>query len=159
MNEKQMREYFIKGGKREVDNSRTIMPSSPRELPITDKGVMLIANKMVDYDETEGKSDKERLKILEARSVDKHRLGAKLIEIGKFLGWWNDLSEVFVNKELFAKDVSDTYHPHEDYVATPWYEIELPLKILGESIRNVFDQEYDHAERDIVTMEFSSKNK
>ena len=64
-----------------------------------------------------------------------------------------------MNKELFAKDVSDTYHPHEDYVATPWYEIELPLKILGESIRNVFDQEYDHAERDIVTMEFSSKNK
>lgn len=150
MGPEQMWEYYYEGSERKADESKPIMPLSPRELPITDKGLELIASKILNYDGSEGKSDKEKKDAAAELSLTKHRLSAKLIEIGQFLGWWNDLSEVFVEKGLFSKDVSGKYHPDLDCLGEPWYDVELPLRILGDGVRTLFGTEYDHEERMIV---------
>ena len=156
MSEEQMWEYFFEGGEKKSDKSRTVMPLSPRELPIPAKGLDLIAAKILNYEDSQYKNDKEKQDAAAQLSLHKHRLSAKLIEIGQFLEWWLDLREAFVEKELFAKDVTGKYHPHSssdsDWLNETWYEIELPLKILGSGVRTLFDSEINHEERDIVDM-------
>ena len=66
-------------------------------------------------------------------------MGSKLIEIGQLLEWWSDLGDVFYDTfSLFDREKSTQI-------------AELPLRILGSGIRQAFDNEYDHEERDVVT--------
>ena len=111
-------------------------PLSNREIPFSDKGIEFIAKKIIGAKET----DFSKENLVKGR-VDKHRLGSKLIEIGQLLEWWSDLGDVFYDTfSLFDREKSTQI-------------AELPLRILGSGIRQAFDIEYDHEERDVVTKE------
>jgi len=111
-------------------------PLSNREIPFSDKGIEFIVKKLIGAKE----NDYSKENLVKSR-VDKHRLGSKLIEIGQLLEWWDDLGELFYT----------VFSTHNE--ATSKKMADLPLRVLGSGIRKVFDMEYDHPERDVVTKE------